>query len=68
MNNQPTLTDDTAPYHELICAIVRQTIYDYRKKDARHQEAVSFLRSREAQEFFSAWGLDLEYIGKRLER
>lgn len=64
MNHQ---VDDIAPYQELACAIIRQAIYDYRKKDERHNEAVLFLKSPEAQEFCIAWGVDLGYIGKRLE-
>jgi hypothetical protein len=60
--------DDTRPYQELVCAIVRQTVYDYRKQDERHAAAVLFLRSREAQEFCEAWGLDLGYISERLGR
>jgi hypothetical protein len=59
-------TDDT-PYYRLVHAIVRQTIYDYRKADERHTEAALFLKSREAQEFCEAWGVDLGWVWKRLE-
>jgi hypothetical protein len=71
------MNDDTTPYQELVCAIVQQTIYDYRKKDERHAPAALLLRSRrlrldqrcfqQAREFCEAWGLDLEYISERLE-
>lgn len=58
---------DDAPYRALVCAIIRQTVLDYRKQDARHEQAAQFLRSREAQEFFWGWGLDLKWIRERLE-
>ena len=59
--------DDITAYHKLVHAIVRQTIYDYRKADERHTEAALFLGSREAREFCEAWNVDLEWVRKRLE-